>query len=306
MGTPEFSVPVLESIIGDGHEVVALYTQPPRPAKRGQHPLPSPVAQTAQRYNIPVFTPESFRDKHDIEIFKSHDAHVAIVVAYGLLLPEEILSAPLYGCLNIHASLLPRWRGAAPIQRAIMAGDKQSGVMIMKMEKGLDTGPIGLVDQINITDSMTANQLHDVLSLRGADLIIRALAALERDSLIFTPQSEEGITYAAKIQKSEAKIDWNQSAETIRNHIHGLSPFPGAYVEMEIRLKKERIKILKAKLSDDSLKTGQIGGLNEGKILIGTGDSKAIEILELQKSGKSPMSVPEFLNGAIISAEFVD
>ncbi|HEY0855267.1 MAG TPA: methionyl-tRNA formyltransferase, partial [Devosia sp.] len=206
MGTPEFAVPTLTEIVGQGHEVVAVYTRAPKPAGRGQAERKSPVHEQAESFGIPVFTPKSLKGEAEQIVFASHDADVAVVVAYGLLLPKPILEAPKLGCLNLHGSLLPRWRGAAPIQRAVMAGDKRTGVIVMQMEEGLDTGPMGLIDEMAIGPDMTAGELHDQMMLVGADLMGRALAALERGSLHFTPQPEEGATYAKKIEKAEARI----------------------------------------------------------------------------------------------------
>jgi methionyl-tRNA formyltransferase len=229
MGTPDFSVPVLAEIIGQGHEVVAAYTRAPKPAGRGMELKLSPVHAMAQRFGIPVHTPKSLRTPEAADLFASHDADVAVVVAYGLILPEAILEAPRECCLNLHASLLPRWRGAAPIQRAIMAGDAATGVMVMKMDIGLDTGPVAMAERVSISPDMTAGELHDKLSPLGADLMGRALAALSRGGLTFQPQAEAGVTYAHKIEKAEARIDWTLPAKAVHDHIRGLSPFPGAF-----------------------------------------------------------------------------
>ncbi|HHV69070.1 MAG TPA: methionyl-tRNA formyltransferase, partial [Ochrobactrum intermedium] len=251
MGTPEFSVPILTAIIGHGYEVVAVYTQPPRPAgRRGLELTKSPVHEKAEQFGIPVFTPKSLRSAEEQDVFASLEADVAIVVAYGLLLPQAILDAPRLGCYNGHASLLPRWRGAAPIQRAIMAGDAETGMMIMKMDAGLDTGPVAMAEKVAITPDMTAGELHDRLSMIGADLMIRALGALERESLALQPQAEEGVTYAAKIDKAEARIDWSKPAKDVHNTIRGLSPFPGAWCEMEINGVVERVKLQRSTLGE--------------------------------------------------------
>ena len=250
MGTPEFARPVLAEILNQGHEVVAVYTRPPAPAGRGMALAPSPVHKLAEGFGIPVFTPKSFRDEETIATFAGLGADVAVVVAYGLILPKAALEAPAEGCLNLHASLLPRWRGAAPIQRAIMAGDTKTGVMVMRMEEGLDTGPVALADSIEIEPDMTAGELHDRLSLLGADLMARALGALSRGTLTFTAQSEEGVTYARKIDKAEARIDWSRPAQEIHNHICGLSPFPGAWFEADWGQGPQRVKALHAQLAE--------------------------------------------------------
>src|SRR5437868_2886132 len=233
MGTPDFAVPTLLELAAHGHEVVAVYTRAAKPAGRGMKLQPTPVEQEAQRLGIPVLTPSTLRTPEALEAFRAHEADAAVVVAYGMILPQAILDAPKLGCYNLHASLLPRWRGAAPINRAIMAGDAKSGVMVMKMDVGLDTGDVAMAERLPITDTMTASDLHDKLAPLGADLMVRAIGALERGKLQFTPQSADGVTYAAKIDKAEARIDWNRSAHNVLRHIHGLSPFPGAWCEMD-------------------------------------------------------------------------
>lgn len=297
MGTPDFAVPTLLEIVGQGHEVVACYTQPPRPAGRGMAERPSPVHQAADSFGIPVHTPRSLKDPDVQTAFADLGADVAVVVAYGLLLPDPILKAPAQGCLNLHASLLPRWRGAAPINRAIMAGDAQSGVMVMQMEQGLDTGPVALAESIDIEPAMTAGDLHDVLARLGADLMARALGALERGGLTFTPQSEVGVTYARKIDKGEARIDWARPAAEVHNQIRGLSPFPGAWCEMTIGGKPQRVKILRSELTEGSAKPGTV--LNEDlKIACAAG---AVRLIELQRAGKGRMGAAEFQRGAALS-----
>lgn len=253
MGTPDFSVPILTAIIGQGYEVVAVYSQPPRPAgRRGLELTKSPVHEKAEEFGIPVFTPKSLKGTEEQDVFASLEADVAIVVAYGLLLPQAILDAPRLGCYNGHASLLPRWRGAAPIQRAIMSGDTETGMMIMKMDAGLDTGPVAMAEKVGITPDMTAGELHDRLSLIGADLMVRALGALERESLTLQAQPEEGVTYAAKIDKAEARIDWSKPAKDVHNTIRGISPFPGARCEMEINGVVERVKLQRSTLGEEA------------------------------------------------------
>ena len=251
MGTPEFAVPTLHEIVGAGHEVVAVYTRAPKPAGRGQAERKSPIHETAESLGIPVFTPKSLRGEAEQMLFAAHDADVGVVVAYGLLLPKPILDAPHLGCLNLHGSLLPRWRGAAPIQRAVMAGDRRTGVMVMQMDEGLDTGPVALVDEMPIGDDETSGDIHDRMMRVGADLMVRALAALERGSLTFTPQAEAGVTYAKKIEKAETRIDFSRPAAEVHNHIRGLSPFPGAWFEIDAQGKPEEVTArLIAALSD--------------------------------------------------------
>ncbi len=294
MGTPEFAVPTLTEIVSSGHEVVAVYTRAPKPAGRGQAERRSPVHEAADGFGIPVFTPKSLKNEAEQIIFSSHDADLAVVVAYGLLLPKPILEAPRQGCLNLHGSLLPRWRGAAPIQRAVMAGDRQTGVMVMQMDEGLDTGPVALVDRIPIRPEMTAGDLHDQMMRVGADLMGRALAALERGSLDFTPQASEGVTYASKIEKAEARIDWSLPAETVHNHIRGLSPFPGAWFELDLGGKPVRIKALRSSLTDGNGAPRTLLG-NDLTIACGTG---AVRLSQVQREGKAAMDAATFLRGA--------
>lgn len=294
MGTPEFSVPVMTALIGQGYEIVAVYSQPPRPAgRRGLELTKSPVHEKAEEFGIPVFTPKSLKSEEEQQIFRDLNADVAVVVAYGMLLPKAILEAPALGCYNGHASLLPRWRGAAPIQRAIMAGDAETGMMIMKMDEGLDTGPVAMVEKITITPNMTCGELHDRLSITGADLMVRAMAALERDSLKLNPQSEDGVTYASKIEKSEARIDWSQPAQAVHDRIRGLSPFPGAWCEMEINGQLERVKVLRSVIADGAGKAGEV---LEGQLVIACGEG-AIALTLVQKAGGKAVSAAEFCNG---------
>src|SRR3954451_17707789 len=234
MGTPVFAVPTLRALHAGGHEIAAVYTRVAKPAGRGMKLQPTPVEQEARRLGIQVLTPTTLKTPAALEEFRAHDADAAVVVAYGMILPQAILDAPKLGCFNLHGSLLPRWRGAAPINRAIMEGDTESGVMVMKMDAGLDTGDVAMAERLAITDNMTASDLHDALAPLGADLMVRAMGALERGKLQFTRQSEHGVTYGAKIEKAEAKIDWNKPAHAVLRHIHGLSPFPGAWCEADI------------------------------------------------------------------------
>ncbi len=294
MGTPDFSVPTLLQIMAMGHEVIACYTRAPQRAGRGQLAKKSPVHLAAEAAGIGVFTPKSLKGADEQAQFAAHKADVAVVVAYGLLLPKPVLEAPKYGCLNLHGSLLPRWRGAAPIQRAIMAGDKTSAVMVMKMDEGLDTGPVALLEKIDIPVLMSAGELHDKMMVIGADLMGRALGALERNSLVFTPQSQEGASYAKKIKKSETRIDWSRPANQVHNHIRGLSPFPGAWCEIKIKDKLVRIKILRSELVDENGETGEI--LNDRLIIACS--SGAVRLLEVQRAGKAKMNIDEFLRGS--------
>lgn len=298
MGTPEFSVPVMTALIGQGYEIVAVYSQPPRPAgRRGLELTKSPVHEKAEEFGIPVFTPKSLKSEEEQQIFRDLNADVAVVVAYGMLLPKAILEAPALGCYNGHASLLPRWRGAAPIQRAIMAGDAETGMMIMKMDEGLDTGPVAMVEKITITPNMTCGELHDRLSITGADLMVRAMAALERDSLKLNPQSEDGVTYASKIEKSEARIDWSQPAQAVHDRIRGLSPFPGAWCEMEINGQLERVKVLRSVIADGAGKAGEV---LDGQLVIACGEG-AVALTLVQKAGGKAVNAAEFCNGVKLS-----
>jgi methionyl-tRNA formyltransferase len=293
MGTPDFAVPTLSEIVSSGHEVVAVYTRAPKPAGRGQAERKSPVHLAAEGLGIPVFTPRSLRGAEEQGIFALHDADVVVVVAYGLLLPKPILDAPPLGCLNLHGSLLPRWRGAAPMQRAIMAGDTRTGVMVMQMGEGLDTGPVALVDEMPIGPDMTAGELHDRMMRVGADLMGRALAALERGSLTFTPQSEDGVTYAKKLEKSEARIDWSRPAAEVHNLIRGLSPFPGAWFKLALQGKPVRIKALRSTLAEGQ---GAPGTVLDDALTIACG-SGAARLTLVQREGRGAMDAATFLRG---------
>lgn len=293
MGTPEFAVPTLTELVMRGHEVVACYTRAPKPAGRGQAERKSPVHEAAENFGIPVFTPRNFKGPADWQTFAALGADVAVVVAYGLILPPDVLAAPEKGCLNLHGSHLPRWRGAAPIQRAIMAGDRSTAVSIMAMEEGLDTGPVGLVEEMPIGPDMTAGELHDEMMRRGADLMGRALSALERDALVFTPQPQDGVTYAQKIEKAESRIDFSRPAEEVHNHIRGLSPFPGAWFEIELGGKPTRIKALRSTLAEGDDAPGTI--LDGLVIACGSG---AVRLKQVQREGKGAMDAEAFLRGA--------
>ncbi|RWI87738.1 methionyl-tRNA formyltransferase [Mesorhizobium sp.] len=297
MGTPEFSVPTLSAIAEAGHEIAAVYTQPPRAAgRRGLELTPSPVQREAERLGLEVRTPTSLKAETEQQAFAGLRADVAVVVAYGLLLPKPVLEATRLGCLNGHASLLPRWRGAAPIQRAIMAGDVETGMMVMRMEEGLDTGPVALVEKCAIGPDMTAGELHDLLMARGASLIVDALAQLGINCLTFAPQATEGVTYARKIDKSETRVDWTRPAGEVHNHIRGLSPFPGAWCEVEIGGRVERLKLLRSTLSNG---VGESGGILDDRLTVACG-SGAVRLVEVQRAGGRPAAAQEFLRGAKI------
>jgi methionyl-tRNA formyltransferase len=293
MGTPDFAVPTLLELVAHGHEIAAVYTRAPKPAGRGMKLQPTPVEIEATRLGIPVLTPATLKTPEALEEFRAHDADAAVVVAYGMILPQAILDAPKLGCFNLHASLLPRWRGAAPINRAIMAGDVETGVMVMKMAAGLDTGDVAMAERLAIPDTMTAADLHDALAPLGGDLMVRAMGALERGRLQLTPQSHEGVTYAAKIEKAEARIDWNKPARDVLRHIHGLSPFPGAWCELAIDGEPARIKILRGEIAGGS---GAPGELLDDRLTVAC-QQGASRILELQRAGKQPMKAQEFLRG---------
>src|ERR1700744_2940800 len=258
MGTPDFAVPTLLQLVAHGHEIAAVYSRAAKPAGRGMKLQPTPVAREAERLGIAVLTPSTLKTPEALELFQAHAADAAVVVAYGMILPKAILDAPPLGCFNLHASLLPRWRGAAPINRAIMAGDAESGVMVMKMDVGLDTGDVAMAERLAITDAMTAADLHDALAPLGGDLMVRAMGALERGRLQLVPQSSEGVTYAAKIDKAEAKIDWSKPARAVLRHIHGLSPFPGAWSEIAGGGDAARVKILRCELAKGSAEPGSV------------------------------------------------
>ena len=294
MGTPEFAVPTLASLAGYGHDIAAVYTQPPRPAgRRGLDIVKSPIHQQSEILGFEVRTPQSLKSEQEQREFAALDADVAVVVAYGQLLPEAILNAPRLGCYTGDASLLPRWRGAAPIQRAIMAGDTETGIMVMKMDRGLDTGPIAMEERVAIGPDMTAGELHDRLMIIGGDLMQRAMAALERDSLALSPQPGTGITYAAKISKGETRIDFSRDAGDVHNHIRGLSPFPGAWCEMPLGGKSERVKILRSAVADGDAPAGTVLD-DQLTIACGTG---SVRLLQLQKAGGKALLAEEFLRG---------
>ncbi len=298
MGTPEFAVPTLLELVAHGHEIASVYTRAAKPAGRGMKLQPTPVEVEARRLGIPVLTPTTLKSPEALEQFRAHNADAAVVVAYGMILPQAILDVPKYGCFNLHASLLPRWRGAAPINRATMAGDTETGVMVMKMDAGLDTGDVAIAERLAITDAMTAADMHDALARLGGDLMARAMGALERGKLQLTKQSDQGVTYATKIEKAEARIDWNKPAREVLRHIHGLSPFPGAWCQMAIEGEQVRVKILRCAMAGGS---GAPGAVLDDHLAVACKEG-AIRILELQRAGKQPMKAEEFLRGTPVKA----
>lgn len=300
MGTPDFSVPVLDAVVGAGHEVVAAYTRAPKPAGRGMELRRSPVHVRADALGIPVLTPKTLRNDDAQAAFAGHNADVAVVVAYGLLLPKAVLDAPRFCCLNLHASLLPRWRGAAPINRAVMAGDPESGVMVMKMEEGLDTGPVALTARVAIEPDMTAGELHDALSSTGAALMAEALDKIENGSIAFIPQAEDGVIYASKITNEETRVDWQQSGTSVHNHVRGLSPFPGAWFAADLGKGEERVKLL---LSERAEGSGTPGTLlsTDGVVACGEG---AVRLVKVQRAGSKAMTFADFARGARLVTSF--
>ena len=294
MGTPDFAVPTLREIVGAGHEVAAVYTRVPQPAGRGLAPKPSAIALEADRLGRSIYTPKSLRGDDAAAAMRAHGADAAVVVAYGLILPKAILEAFPLGCFNLHASLLPRWRGAAPIHREIMAGDSETGVMVMRMDEGLDTGPIAMAERVPIGPDATTGDLHDALARLGADLMLRALTALEKGAIQLTPQSAAGATYANKIEKSETRIDWTKPWNKVHNHCRGLSPFPGAWFELP---GLGRIKVLR---TTKGAGEGPPGRVLDDKLTIACGTG-AVRIVELQRAGGKPMTADEFLRGTPVA-----
>jgi methionyl-tRNA formyltransferase len=295
MGTPDFAVPTLAAIVTRGHDVAAVFTRAPQPAGRGLGLRPSPVERQARRLGIAaVLTPSTLRSAEAQDALRAHSVDAAVVVAYGLILPKPILDAPRFGCFNLHASALPRWRGAAPINRAIMAGDAETGVVVMRMLEGLDTGPVAMAAPVAIGPDMTAGELHDELARRGADLMVRALDALEHGSLELTPQPEEGVTYAAKLDKGETRIDWTRPWKAVHDHCRGLSPYPGAWFELpDSGASPARVKVLRTTRGEGAATPGTV---IDDKLTVACGDS-AVRILELQRAGRQPMGAKEFLRG---------
>ena len=290
MGTPDFSVPTLLGLAGQGHDIAAVYTRAAKPGgRRGLELVPSPVEREAKCLGLAVHTPASLKGAEAQAAFAAHRADAAVVVAYGLILTKPILDAPPLGCFNLHASLLPRWRGAAPINRAIMAGDAGTGITVMRMDEGLDTGDMAMIERMRIGADMAAGELHDAMARLSADLMARALGALERGTLQFTPQPAKGVTYAAKIDKAETRIDWSKPWQAVHDHIRGLSPFPGAWCEMF----GERVKVLRTTKGEGS---GAPGMALDDRLTVACGEG-SIRIVELQKAGGRPMKADEFLRG---------
>ncbi len=294
MGTPDFAVPTLIELAARGHEIAAVYTRAAKPAgRRGLELVPTPVEHEARRLGFQVLTPKTLKTEEAQAEFRALEADAAVVVAYGLILPKAILEAPKLGCFNVHASLLPRWRGAAPINRAVMAGDAESGVTIMRMNEGLDTGDMAMIERARITPDMTAGDLHDALARLGADLIVRALSAVERGSLTLTPQPEAGVTYAEKISKEETRIDWAKPWQEVHNHIRGLSPFPGAWFELD----GVRIKALRSTRGEGQRNINATPGtVLDDRITIACSEG-AVRLTQVQRAGRQPMSAEEFLRG---------
>ncbi len=295
MGTPEFALPTLAGIVAAGHEVAAVYSQPPRPAGRGMADKKSPAHLFAERHDLTVLTPKSLKGEPEQQAFAAHGADVAVVVAYGLILPKPVLAAPRHGCLNLHASALPRWRGAAPIQRAVMAGDTETAATVMRMDEGLDTGPICRAERVSIGPDTTAGELHDMLAETGAALMVRALGALQRGELDCAPQPVDGVTYAAKIDKAEARIDFARPAREVHNRVRGLSPAPGAWFEAAHEGRKERVKLLRTQLVNHP-SSAPPGTVLDDTLAIACGEG-AVRVLEVQRSGRKPMAAAEFLRG---------
>ena len=298
MGTPDFAVPTLAALIDAGHEIAAVYSQPPRPQGRGLAEKPSAVHAFAVRNGLFCTSPRSLRDSAAQATFAALQPDAAVVVAYGLILPKPILSAPVHGCFNVHASLLPRWRGAAPIQRAIMAGDSETGVTIMRMEEGLDTGPMCRAEKVPLNAATTAGALHDYLAQIGARLMVETLSHLERGTLQCHPQPNKGVTYAKKIDKAEAHIDFDNPADQVRNHIHGLSPFPGAWFGLDQAGRELRIKVLACESADGKGKPGEIIG-DDLVIACARG---AVRCVTVQREGRAAMTAAELLRGLSIPA----
>ncbi len=296
MGTPEFAVPTLLAVAGQGYDIAAVYTRAPKPAgRRGLELTPSPVEREAKKLGLNVLTPASLKGEAEQAALKAHGADAAVVIAYGLLLPKAVLDAPPLGCFNVHASLLPRWRGAAPIHRAIMAGDAETGVTIMKMDEGLDTGAMAMIERMPIGADATTGQLHDALARLGADLMVRALGALERGTLQLTAQPEAGVSYAKKIDKAETRIDWAKPWKAVHDHIRGLSPFPGAWCELP---GAGRVKVLRSTKGEGGAAAGTV---LDDRLTIACSEG-AVRIVELQKAGSRLMQADEFLRGTPVAA----
>jgi len=298
LGTPDFAVAALAAIVEAGHEVACVYSQPPAPRGRGHELKPSPVHAFAEARGIPVRTPASMRDPAEIEAFRALDLDCAVVVAFGQILPKEVLEAPRLGSFNVHGSLLPRWRGAAPIQRAIMAGDKVTGVQVMRMTEGLDEGPVLSTATVRIDALETAGSLHDRMAAAGAALIVTTLAEIEAGRAAETPQAEEGVTYAKKIRPREARIDWTKPGAEIDRKIRGLSPFPGAWFELATDKGPVRVKALLSAFEDAE---GEPGVTLDDRLLVGTGQG-AVRLLKVQREGRGPQDAEAFLRGSPVAA----
>jgi methionyl-tRNA formyltransferase len=292
MGTPDFAVPTLLELAGRGYDIAAVYTRAAKPAGRGMDLQPSPIEREARRLGLPVLTPATLKAGDTQAAFRAHAADAAVVVAYGLILPKAVLDAVPLGCFNLHASLLPRWRGAAPINRAVMAGDWETGATIMKMDEGLDTGPMAMRDQLPIGADDTAGDVHDKLARLGADLMLRALGALERGTLEFTPQPASGITYADKIAKEETRIDWRKPWKQVHDHCRGLAPFPGAWCEVA----GTRVKVLRARKGEGA---GAPGTVLDDQLTVACGEG-ALRLVEVQRAGRQAMRAEEFLRGTSV------
>jgi methionyl-tRNA formyltransferase len=297
MGTSEFAVPALAAIVAEGHLVPAVYTRAPKPGgRRGLELLPSPVHAVALRFGLETVTPHTLRSTEAAAALEGFRPDAVVVAAYGLILPKAILDMPVKGCLNLHASLLPRWRGAAPVQRAVMAGDSETGVVVMRMEEGLDEGPVALAERIAICPQANAGEITDKLAHLGAGLIVRALFALEHGELVFTPQAERGITYAQKVSKAETRINWRKPAIDVHNLVRGLAPFPAAFFAADLGKGLERVKVLRTEVVHGA---GNPGLVLDNSLTIACGDG-AVRLLEVQRPGKLPMGAADFLHGAAI------
>ncbi|NYZ15944.1 methionyl-tRNA formyltransferase [Azospirillum sp. RWY-5-1] len=296
MGTPDFAVPSLRALADAGHAIVAVYTQPPRPAGRGQKEQTSPVHRFAAERGIPVRTPKSLRNAGVQAEFADLGADIGVVAAYGLILPQPVLDAPRLGCLNVHGSLLPRWRGAAPIQRAILAGDAETGITIMQMDAGLDTGAMLLEDRVAITADTTASTLHDALAAMGARLIVEAVAGVADGRLTPVPQPEEGVTYAAKLTREDGRLDWSNDAAFVERQVRALTPWPGCWFDLPAALGGERIKVLEAAPADGD---GPPGTLLDDRLTVACGTG-AVRLLRVQRPGKAPVDGAAFLRGFAI------
>lgn len=296
MGTPDFAVPTLRAIVDAGHRVVCAYSQPPRPAGRGQQVQPSPVHTAAEALGIPVRTPKTLRTAEAQADFAALDADVAVVAAYGLILPQPVLDAPRLGCVNVHGSLLPRWRGAAPLQRSILAGDAETGITIMQMDAGLDTGAMLLKEAVPITPTTTASSLHDALAALGARMIVTALAGLSAGTLTTEPQPEDGVTYAAKLTREDGRLDWSRDAAFVERQVRALTPWPGCWFDLGTGSGTERIKVLAAEPAGEAAGAAA-GTLLDGRMTVACGDGRAVRLIRVQRPGKASVDGEAFLRG---------